>query len=257
MEEMDVSLPPMAYLSGGPDSYGSREGEALWAAKPAFACYFAVVVGVLLVAIATTLVLGTAGVDLKDPPYPLSLVSIPVNEITILLLTLYFARRSRATASQLGFKRPSMGIAVKMVLLAVVMLILTASVAVLQNVILGPDPSEQVFTRLVSPRTPSQLLILIVFSMLLVGPIEEVFARGYVQQGFERSFGKNAGWLLASFMFGMLHALNVLRAILPTFVAGLFLGYIWQRTNRNTTAVAVMHGAYDSIALALAYLAGV
>ncbi len=246
-----------AFVAELPDSDNPPEAGTAWRAKSAFACYLAVVVGVLLVAIATTLILGSTGVNLRDPPFPLSLVSIPTNEITILLLTLAFAKRSRATVAQLGFKKISAGTIFKMILLAVVMLMVTATVAVLQNAILGPDPSEQVFTRLVSPRTPIQLAILVVFSMLLVGPIEELFARGYVQQGLEDSFGKASGWLLASFMFGMLHALNILRAIAPTLVAGLFLGYIWQRTNRNTTAVAIMHGAYDSIALALAYLGGV
>ena len=238
-------------------SGGSSKPGAAWGAKSAVACYIVVLVGVLLVAIATTLALGYVGVDYKDPPYPLSLVSIPINEVTILVLTWAFARRGKAGIGQLGFRGVSAGMAFKMVLLAIAMLVLTATVAVAQNTMLGPDPSEELFTKLVSPRTPVQLAILIAFSMLLVGPVEELFARGYIQQGLEDSIGKTKGWLLASLLFGMLHALNILRAIAPTLVAGLFLGYIWQRTGRNTTAVSIMHGAYDSIALALAFLAGV
>jgi membrane protease YdiL (CAAX protease family) len=145
----------------------------------------------------------------------------------------------------------------RMLLLSIAMLVLTATVALGQNMILGPDPSEQLFTKLVSPRTPLQLAALVVLSMLLVGPVEELFARGYIQQGLENSIGKVKGWLLASLLFGVLHALNVLRAIVPTLVAGLFLGYVWQRTGRNTTAVSIMHGAYDSIALTLAFLSAV
>lgn len=238
-------------------SGGSSKSGTAWGAKSAIACYIVVLVGVLLVAIATALALGYTGVDYKDPPYPLSLVSIPINEVTILVLTWTFARRSKAGIRQLGFRGVSAGMALKMVLLSIAMLVLTATVALAQNAVLGPDPSEQIFTRLVSPRTPLQLAILVTFSILLVGPVEELFARGYIQQGLEDSIGKTKGWLLASLLFGMLHALNILRAIVPTLVAGLFLGYIWQRTGRNTTAVSIMHGAYDSIALALAFLAGV
>ncbi|MEM2942064.1 MAG: CPBP family intramembrane glutamic endopeptidase [Candidatus Bathyarchaeia archaeon] len=211
----------------------------------------------MLVATATALALGYIGVDYRDPPYPLSLISIPINEVTILLTTLMFFKRNRADLRQLGFRRVSVGMCFRMFLLSIAMLVLTATVALGQNLILGPDPSEQLFTKLVSPRTPIQLAALVILSMLLVGPVEELFARGYIQQGLENSLGKAKGWLLASLLFGVLHALNVLRAIMPTLVAGLFLGYVWQRTGRNTTAVSIMHGAYDSIALTLAFLAAV
>jgi membrane protease YdiL (CAAX protease family) len=235
----------------------SPGSSSVWGARSAFSCYAVVLVVVLLVATATALALGYMGVDYRDPPYPLSLVSIPINEVTILLTTLMFFRRSKADLKQLGFRRVSVKMGLRMLLLSIAMLVLTATVALGQNMILGPDPSEQLFTKLVSPRTPLQLAALVVLSMLLVGPVEELFARGYIQQGLENSIGKVKGWLLASLLFGVLHALNVLRAIVPTLVAGLFLGYVWQRTGRNTTAVSIMHGAYDSIALTLAFLSAV
>jgi hypothetical protein len=31
------------------------------------------------------------------------------------------------------------------------------------------------------------------------------------------------------------------------------LGLIWQKTDRNTTASAIVHGVYNSIALAIAF----
>jgi membrane protease YdiL (CAAX protease family) len=33
----------------------------------------------------------------------------------------------------------------------------------------------------------------------------------------------------------------------------LVLGYVWQRTGGNTTASALLHGVYDTIAIAAAY----
>ncbi|MBS7625486.1 CPBP family intramembrane metalloprotease [Candidatus Bathyarchaeota archaeon] len=233
-----------------------RPGGGVWGAKSSLACFIVVVAGVLVVSIATSLALTLGGVSLKDPQYPLSLVSIPVNESAILLLTMLFVRRSKASLSALGFKRVSATMAFGMALLALAMLFSAATVAWLQNAILGSDPSEEAFTRLVTPRDPAQLLILITFSMVLVGPVEELFFRGYVQKGFEDSLGRVKGWILASLLFGLMHGLNVVRAIAPTLVAGLFLGFIWQRLGRNTTAVAIMHGIYDSIALTLSFLAG-
>jgi len=37
----------------------------------------------------------------------------------------------------------------------------------------------------------------------------------------------------------------------------LVFGYVWQRTGGNTTASALMHGVYDSIAIAAAYFLSV
>lgn len=233
-----------------------RPGGGVWGAKSSLACFIVVVAGVLAASLATSLALTLVGVSLKDPQYPLSLVSIPVNESAILLLTMVFVRRSKASLSTLGFKRVSATMAFGMALLALAMLFSAATVAWLQNVILGSDPSEEAFTRLVTPRDPAQLLILITFSMVLVGPVEELFFRGYVQKGFEDSLGRVKGWILTSLLFGLMHGLNIVRAIAPTLVAGLFLGFIWQRLGRNTTAVAIMHGIYDSIALTLSFLAG-
>jgi len=235
---------------------GSLKSGTVWRARSALFCYIAVVVGVLIVAIATGLGLRSMGVNLIDPPYPLSLVSIPVNEITMLLLTLVFARKNKVSIRQLGLRGVSIGMILKMMLLAVAMLALTSTIAFVQQAILGPDPSEQLLVKIIAPRNLIQLMVLVAFLMLLVGPVEELFARGYVQQGLEESYGKVKGWLLASFLFGIFHGLNTPRAVAPTLVAGLALGLVWQRTGRNTTAVSLMHGIYDSIALALMFLAG-
>lgn len=234
-----------------------RPGGGVWGAKSSLVCFIVVVAGVLAVSLATSIALTLGGVSLKDPQYPLSLVSIPVNESTILLLTMIFMRRNKANLNALGFKKVSAATIFGMTLLAVMMLFSAATVAWLQNAILGPDPSEEAFTRLVSPRDPAQLLILITFSMVLVGPVEELFFRGYVQKGLEDSLGRVKGWILASILFGLMHGFNIVRAIAPTLVAGLFLGFIWQRLGRNTTAVAIMHGIYDSIALTLSFLAAI
>ncbi|MEM3502309.1 MAG: hypothetical protein QXH16_07935, partial [Candidatus Bathyarchaeia archaeon] len=143
-----------------------RPGGGVWGAKSSLACFIVVVAGVLAASLATSLALTLVGVSLKDPQYPLSLVSIPVNESAILLLTMVFVRRSKASLSTLGFKRVSATMAFGMALLALAMLFSAATVAWLQNVILGSDPSEEAFTRLVTPRDPAQLLILITFSMV-------------------------------------------------------------------------------------------
>ena len=107
--------------------------------------------------------------------------------------------------------------------------------------------------KLMTPTNFFQLIVMIVFSLVLVGPCEELAFRGFVQKGFENSFGKMTGLLIASVLFGLPHALDTLYAIVPTFVGGLVLGYVWQQTGGNTTASALMHGINNSISIAIAY----
>jgi len=71
---------------------------------------------------------------------------------------------------------------------------------------------------------------MIALSMGLVGPCEELAFRGFVQKGFENSFGKMKGLLIASVLFGLPHGLDTLYAIVLVFVAGLVLSYVWQLT---------------------------
>ncbi|OGD54352.1 hypothetical protein A3K80_08440 [Candidatus Bathyarchaeota archaeon RBG_13_38_9] len=234
----------------------TTEHKIVWKARSAFACYIIVIAGILLASMFVGLILGQFGIDLMDPSFPLALISIPVNELVILVITLAFARRSGANIRHLGLRRVSIRLSLIMIVVAVAMLTLTGAVAFAQTTILGPDPSEEMFSKMVSPRTPLQLVILVALSLAVVGPVEELFARGYLQGGFEESFGKTKGWLMASFLFGMLHALNIIRAIAPTLAAGLVLGLIWQKTDRNTTTSAIVHGVYNSIALAIAFFFG-
>jgi len=130
-------------------------------------------------------------------------------------------------------------------------------VSIGEEVVFGPDPMAEAFSQTLVPGDFSQLVILIALFLVLVGPVEELAFRGFVQKGFENSFGAMKGLLAASVLFGVLHGLNTLYAIIPAFVAGLILGYVWQRTGGNTTASALMHGINNCVSIAIAYFASV
>jgi len=106
-----------------------------------------------------------------------------------------------------------------------------------------------------TPKDPIQLIALIAVSLVLVGPAEELAFRGFIQRGLENSYGKPFSLLVASVLFGVLHGLNSLRSIVPVTVISLMLGYVWQKTDGNTTTTAWMHGLYDAVALTVAYFA--
>ena len=136
---------------------------------------------------------------------------------------------------------------------AVPLFLLGVGISVGEEMIFGPDPMAELVEEAVMPRDHFQLIVMIAFSSVLIGPCEELAMRGFVQRGFENSFGKRWGLLVNSVLFGLMHGLNTPYAVVPVFVVFLVFGYVWQRTDGNTTATALMHGVYDSIAIATAY----
>jgi len=95
---------------------------------------------------------------------------------------------------------------------------------------------------------------MIALFLVLVGPVEELAFRGFIQKGFENSFGKLKGLLIASVLFALVHGLNSAYYFAPVFAVGLVIGYVWQRTGGNTTASALMHAVYNSVQIILTYL---
>ena len=229
------------------------EDQSHWRAKIALACYFALVGGILAGSLVVTLALLGTRMDPLNPPFPIALISLPVNEAIILGVTLLFARHRGASLKELGLKKASLTILMLVSIVAIPLFLIGVGISVGEEMAFGPDPTSELLEKSVTPRDPFQLVTMIVFSLVLVGPCEELAFRGFVQKGFENSFGKMNGLLVTSVLFALIHGLNTMYAIVPVFVVSLVLGYVWQRTGGNTTASALLHGVYDTIAIAAAY----
>lgn len=230
------------------------EKQPRWKAKLALACYFALAGGILTASLIVVLVFFGIGIDYLDLPFPEALISLPVNETIILGITLMFARYEGAGLKELGLKKVSFRIVVIVSVVAAALFLVATGVSIVEQIVFGPDPMAELIEKSVTPRDPFQLVAMIVLSLVLVGPCEELAFRGFVQRGFENSFGKTKGLLIASLLFGLLHGLNTPYSIVPVFVGGLVLGYVWQRTGGNTTSSALMHGIYNSIGISVVYL---
>ena len=228
------------------------ENQPFWKAKTSLICFLLLFAGILIGSIIVAIILLGIGLVFQELTFPSVLISLPITEGIILGITLLFAKQNGASLKQLGLKKPSLKIILITSFTAVFLLLLAGGISVIEEVILGPDPEAQLLVETILPRDSLQLIALIGISLALVGPAEELAFRGFVQRGFETSFGKTAGLLIASILFGLLHGLNSLRSIIPVIVVSLFLGYVWQKTDGNTAASAWMHGLYDAIAIALA-----
>jgi membrane protease YdiL (CAAX protease family) len=231
------------------------EHQPFWKAKAALICYILLFVGIIVGSIIVALILLGMGLDIQELTFPSALIALPINEGIILGITLMLAKQKGAGLKQLGLKKPSLKIILIASLAAFFLLLLATGISIIEEVIIGPDPEADLIVEAILPRNSFQFIAMIGISLALVGPAEELAFRGFIQRGFENSFGKTKGLLFASILFGLLHGLNSLRSIVPVTIVSLFLGYFWQKTDGNTVASAWAHGLYDAIAIALAYLA--
>ena len=231
------------------------ENQSFWKAQTAFLCYITLAAGLLVGSIIVAIILLGLRLDFQELTFPLALISLPITEGIILGITLLFAKNKGASLRKLGLKKPSLKIIVIVSFAAVLLLFLAGSISLVEEIVLGPEPDAELLVDAVMPRDSFQLIAMVGISLALVGPVEELAFRGFVQKGFENSFGKTTGLLIASLLFGLLHGLNSLRSIIPVTAVSLFLGYVWQKTDGNTVTSAWMHGLYDAIAIAIAYFA--
>lgn len=77
---------------------------------------------------------------------------------------------------------------------------------------------------------------------LCAGWGEEVLFRGFLQS--------ELGWVWASIIFGLAHALTATYALLATVMGG-YLGWIFHEFNQSIWIPALVHGIYDFAALLL------
>ena len=87
------------------------------------------------------------------------------------------------------------------------------------------------------------------FYLLVIGPVEELMFRVYLQELF-MDFLPQKKWLgvvLASLLFGLFHWINGnLMQVILTFGIGLYFGFAkYKLKNCGYTAVALGHGLYD------------
>lgn len=93
---------------------------------------------------------------------------------------------------------------------------------------------------------------MVVVSLLVVGPVEEVLFRGVVQGGLRRAFDALPAILLASALFGVVHLSGIQGTsaerwayVAVVLVLGCVLGLLYERTE-NVLVPGLAHGVYNA-----------
>jgi len=82
--------------------------------------------------------------------------------------------------------------------------------------------------------------------------VEEIFFRGFLFQGFRERYGWQAGMLLSSAIFAAAHLDLV--ALIPTFILGNVLAYVYHRSNSVWPGI-ILHFLVNAFGLFGAYFA--
>jgi hypothetical protein len=173
---------------------------------------------------------------------------ILVQLVYLLPLVVIFAYR-RVNPKSLGFgmfEWSTLGLGCGL-LIASYMIIIVHNVALM---ILGVDTQGeqilQLFAKLDSP------LWFIIVGVIFAPIVEELFFRGFLFQGFRQKYGWINGGLLSSAIFGAAHLDLV--ALIPTFILGCLLAYMYHRSNSVWPGI-ILHILVNAMGLLAAYAA--
>ena len=82
--------------------------------------------------------------------------------------------------------------------------------------------------------------------LLLIGPAEEIFWRGYIQRTLSQRFGANCGFIVATAIYTLVHigSLNFM-LIMAAMVCGVAWGLLYRLIPERFTAIVISHALWD------------
>jgi len=218
--------------------------------------YGSIVIGTVVVLVATTL-LTVLGMDVSSrPAWRLLLSTVLLQGVTFGGFAVLYVKFRDLGFGFVPFAIPDKrDVAVIIVgILTLVGLLVVASTIISS---LGLESAQnQVVT--VGQQNPVAFLLLVPLSFLLVGPGEELLFRGLVQGTLRETLHPARAIVLASALFASIHLFSLtgegkLVYIGIAFVLALVLGATYEYTG-NLTVPAMIHGAYNAVQFASAYL---
>lgn len=127
-------------------------------------------------------------------------------------------------------------------------------------VVLAGAPAARNRVGELAVRNPEILLLLIPFSVLLIGPGEELLFRGIVQGTLREAFGPVGAVGIASAVFAAVHVVALsgeagarLVTVGVLFLPSLVFGTAYERTG-NLVVPALIHGGYNATLFTLVYV---
>jgi uncharacterized protein len=135
----------------------------------------------------------------------------------------------------------------KQILIGILSAILLYIVFYIGNIITGyifPFKNAQVLS-IYSNKTQGNSLWIGLLLLLVIGPGEELYWRGFIQSTLSNKFGENKGYVFATLLYGGVHILtgNIM-LIIAALVCGIYWGWIYKK-QRSILTVIISHAIWD------------
>lgn len=88
--------------------------------------------------------------------------------------------------------------------------------------------------------------LLSLLMLVLIGPAEEIYWRGYVQRTLSLRWGANAGFVVSTLLYALVHAGSCnFMLVMAALVAGVVWGGLYRLYPRRMWAIIVSHAVWD------------
>lgn len=88
--------------------------------------------------------------------------------------------------------------------------------------------------------------LLSLLMLVLIGPAEEVYWRGYVQRSLSLRWGGNAGFAVSTLLYALVHAGSCnFMLVMAALVAGLVWGVLYRFFPEHFAAIILSHALWD------------
>ena len=252
----------MSEVATAPSSGGESTREKLRTAGVATGLGWGAIALTLVVLLPVVFAIRQFGLPFPTSTLALTALELVVGQVLVMggLSVVYLVYTGRGL-DYVPIRRPSLVEALAIITAPFAVILVTGIVTQL-SLLVGVEPSQHALGNLgdVDPQFYLYMIPLVIF---IVGPFEELLYRGVVQARLRESFGPAAAILLASLIFAAIHlpahgfgaaGLAPTAASMVALVGGsIVFGGLYEWTG-NLTVVALVHGLYNSILLALLYV---
>jgi membrane protease YdiL (CAAX protease family) len=196
---------------------------------------------------------------LEIPPELMFWVVLPAQFFGMLLALAWVSQRrgSGNLATDFGFSiRPQDA---GFILLGMLLLLALAYALLPLAQFLGADETPQVTTEAIAQATDLPTQIMIVLGVAVVTPIvEELTFRGLLLRYLEERVTPRRALVISAAVFGLFHVLGTngtagaVIALVQTFLAGLVLAYVTQKSGKLSRAI-FLHGGFNLITILILF----
>lgn len=96
-----------------------------------------------------------------------------------------------------------------------------------------------------SSKSESSLYLIGFLLLFIIGPCEEIYWRGFIQEHLSIKFGENKGYIISSLLYALVHVITGnFMLIIAALVCGLYWGWIYKK-EKSLVPVIISHALWD------------